>query len=45
MEPFPEIVEAFRGQGVVVVLPGELGLEVAAGGKGLTGFDDLEFEC
>ena len=41
MEPFAKVVEAFWGQGVVVILPGELGLEVTAGGKGLAGFDDL----
>lgn len=41
MEPFTEVVETFGGQGVVVVLPAELGLEVAAGGEGLAGFDDL----
>lgn len=41
MEPFAEVVEALGGEGVVVPLPAELGLEVAAGGEGLAGFDDL----
>ncbi len=41
VEPFSEIVKTFWSQGVVVVLPGELSLEVAAGGQGLAGFDDL----
>jgi hypothetical protein len=41
MKPLSEIVEAFRREGVVVPLPGELGLEVAAGGQGLAGLDDL----
>jgi hypothetical protein len=41
MQPFAEVVEAFGSQGVVVVLPAELRLEVAARGEGLAGFDDL----
>ena len=41
VEPFAEVVETLRGESVIVPLPGELGLEVAAGGEGLTGFDDL----
>lgn len=41
MEPFTEIIKAFGSEGVVVPLPGELGLEVAARGEGLTRFDDL----
>lgn len=41
VEPFSEVVEALRGEGVVVVLPGELGLDVASGGERLKGFDDL----
>jgi hypothetical protein len=47
MEPFAQVVEAFGGQGVVVVLPAELGLEVAAGGERLASFDDLRLlvEC
>lgn len=43
VEPLAEVVETFGGQGVVVPLPGELGLEVAAGGQGLAGLDDLLF--
>jgi len=42
VEPFAQVVEAFGGEGVVVVLPGELSLEVAAGCEGLAGFDDEE---
>ena len=41
MQPLAEIVEPFGCEGVVVPLPGELGLEVAARGKGLAGLDDL----
>ena len=42
VQPFSEVLEAFGGQSVVVVLPGESGLKVAAGGERLAGFDDLE---
>ena len=41
VKPFAQVVEAFGGQSVVVVLPGELGLEIAARGKGLASLDDL----
>jgi len=41
MEPFAKIVEAFGSEGVVVPLPGELSLQVAAGGERLTRFDNL----
>lgn len=41
MQPFAEIIETFGGQGVVVVLPRELSLEVSAGSQGLAGLDDL----
>lgn len=41
VEPFTEVVEALGSEGVVVVLPGELGFEEAAGGEGLAGFDHL----
>lgn len=41
MEPFAKVVETLNGQGVVVVLPRELGLEETAGGQGLAGLDDL----
>lgn len=42
VKPLPEVVEALGGQGVVVVLPRELGLDVAARGQGLAGLDDIE---
>lgn len=35
VEPFAEVVEALGGEGVVVVLPREASLEVAARGQGL----------
>ena len=41
VEPFTEVVETLGGQGVVVPLPRELGLEVAAGGERLASLDDL----
>ncbi len=41
MEPFAEIIEAFRSQGVIVPLPRKLGLEIATGCKRLASFDDL----
>lgn len=41
VEPLAEVVETLGGEGVVVPLPGELGLEVAAGGQGLASLDDL----
>ena len=41
MEPFAEVVETLGGEGVVVVLPREAGLDVAAGVEGLEGLDDL----
>ena len=42
VKPFAEVVETLRGQGVVVPLPGELGLDVAAGGERLARLDDEE---
>ena len=42
VEPFAEVVETLGGEGVVVVLPGELSLDVAAGVQGLEGLDDEE---
>jgi len=42
MEPFAQVIKTLGSQGVVVVLPGELGLEVAAGGERLASLDDLE---
>lgn len=41
VEPFAKVVESLGGEGVVVPLPGELGLEVATRGEGLAGLDDL----
>lgn len=41
VQPLAQVVETLGGQSVVVVLPRKLGLEVAAGGEGLAGFDDL----
>lgn len=35
VEPLAEVVEALGGEGVVVPLPGEAGLQVAAGGERL----------
>ena len=35
VEPLAEVVEALRGEGVVVELPREAGLQVAAGGERL----------
>lgn len=40
VKPFAEVVETLGGQGVVVVLPRELGLDIAAGGEGLASLDD-----
>jgi hypothetical protein len=41
VKPLAKVVETLRGQGVVVPLPGELSLEVAAGGERLACLDDL----
>lgn len=41
VQPLAKVVETLGGEGVVVPLPGELGLEVAAGGQGLASLDDL----
>ena len=41
VQPFAQVLEALGGQGVVVVLPREAGLEVAARGQGLASLDDL----
>lgn len=40
VEPFTEVVETLGGEGVVVVLPRELGLDVSARVQGLEGLDD-----
>lgn len=42
MKPLAEVVEALWGEGVVVVLPRELGLDVTTGGKGLESLDHEE---
>jgi len=42
VEPFTEIIETLRGESVVVVLPRELSLDVAPGGKRLAGLDNVE---
>lgn len=42
MEPFAQVVETLGGQGVVVVLPRELGLDIAAGVERLASLDDKE---
>lgn len=42
VQPFAEVVEALGGQGVVVVLPRELGLDIAAGVERLQSLDDEE---
>lgn len=41
VQPFAEVVETLWGEGVVVPLPRELGLEVAARGERLAGLDHL----
>jgi hypothetical protein len=41
VQPFTEVLEAFGGEGVVVVLPGKSSLEEAARGKRLASLDDL----
>ena len=41
MEPFAEVIKSFGSKGVVIPLPGELGLEITTGGKGLARFDHL----
>ena len=40
MEPLAEVVNSRVGQGVVVILPGELGLDVSSRVEGLEGLDD-----
>lgn len=42
MEPLAQVVKTLWGEGVVVVLPRELGLDVAAGGERLAGLDDVQ---
>jgi hypothetical protein len=38
----PEVVQTLGGEGVVVPLPRELGLDESLGGQGLHGLDDLQ---
>jgi hypothetical protein len=40
VKPFAQVVETLGGQGVVVVLPRELGLDVASGVEGLKSLDN-----
>jgi len=42
VKPLAEIVETLWSESVVIVLPRELGLEVAAGGQRLACLDDLD---
>lgn len=42
VEPLAEVVETLGGEGVVVVLPREAGLQVAAGGERLASLDDVK---
>lgn len=42
VEPLAEVVETLGGEGVVVVLPRELGLDVAARGQRLASLDDIK---
>ena len=41
MKPLAEVVKALGSQGVIVILPGELGFEVATRSERLASFDDL----
>lgn len=42
--PFAEVVEALIGEGVVVPLPRELGLDESPGRQALHGLDDLQVD-
>lgn len=42
VEPLAEVVETLGGEGVVVVLPRELGLDISARGQGLASLDHVE---
>jgi hypothetical protein len=42
VKPFAEVVETLWSESVVVVLPRELSLDIAAGSEGLAGLDDIE---
>lgn len=45
MEPLAQVVETLWGEGVVVVLPRELGLDETTGGERLAGLDDVQVLC
>jgi hypothetical protein len=42
VEPFAEVVETFGCESIVVILPRELGLDIATGSKRLAGLDNVE---
>jgi len=42
VEELSEVVQTLGGEGVVVPLPRELGLDVSLGSQGLHGLDDLQ---
>ena len=42
VEPFAEVVETFRSESIVVILPRELGLDIATGSKRLARLDNVE---
>ena len=41
MKPLPQIIEALRGEGIIIVLPGKAGFNISAGSKRLASFDHL----
>lgn len=45
MEPLAEVVETLWGEGVVVVLPRELGLDISARGERLASLDNVQVLC
>lgn len=42
MKPFAKVVETLRGEGVVVILPGELSLDVTTRRERLASLDNVE---
>ena len=42
VKPFAEVIETLGGESVVVVLPRELSLDIAAGGERLAGLNNEE---
>lgn len=42
MEPLAEVVQTLWGEGVVVVLPRELSLDIASGGERLASLHDIQ---